>query len=145
MTWFPQPTKRIFAIWAGRPAGDASSRQPSMSLAVYSLAAVLMLCLLPGGAWAQTAVRPNIVFILADDMGWGDLSLHGNKNIATPHLDALAKSGAQFDRFYVCSVCAPTRAEFLTGRYHPRGGVSGVSRGDERLNLDEVTDCRSFS
>ncbi len=44
-----------------------------------------------------------------------------------------------FDRFYVCPVCAPTRAELLTGRYHPRGGVHGVSRGLERLNLDETT------
>ena len=77
--------------------------------------------------------------ILADDQGWGDLRLHGNTNIKTPNIDSLARDGAVFDRFYVCAVCAPTRAEFLTGRYHPRGGVRGVSTGAERLNLDEKT------
>jgi len=83
--------------------------------------------------------RPNILVILSDDQGWGDLSLNGNTNLSTPHIDALARSGALFDRFYVCPVCSPTRAEFLTGRYHPRGGVHGVSTGGERLNLDERT------
>ena len=63
------------------------------------------------------AQQPNIVVILTDDQGWGDLSLHGNKNLSTPHLDALARSGAQFDRFYVCAVCSPTRATVMTGRY----------------------------
>lgn len=88
--------------------------------------------------------RPNVVVILTDDQGWGDLSLHGNKNIQTPNLDRLAKSGTRFDRFFVSPVCAPTRAEFLTGRYHPRGGVNGVTSGAERLNLDETTIAQSF-
>lgn len=88
--------------------------------------------------------RPNIVVILADDQGWGDLSVHGNRNLQTPHIDSLARDGVLFERFFVCSVCAPTRAEFLTGRYHPRGGVRGVSRGDERLNLDEMTIAETF-
>ncbi len=88
--------------------------------------------------------RPNILIFLADDQGWGDLSCHGNKNLATPQIDTLARDGARFDRFYVCPVCSPTRAEFLTGRYHPRGGVSGVSTGQERLNLDEQTIAQFF-
>lgn len=83
--------------------------------------------------------RPNIVLIIADDQGWGDLSLHGNTNLATPHIDSLAHDGAQFERFYVSPVCSPTRAELLTGRYHPRGGVYGTSAGSERLDLDERT------
>lgn len=82
---------------------------------------------------------PNVVVILADDQGWGDLSVHGNRNLATPAIDTLARDGAIFDRFYVCPVCSPTRAEFLTGRYHPRGGVFDVSTGGERLDLDERT------
>ena len=82
-------------------------------------------------AWAEN--RPSIVVILADDQGWGDLSIHGNTNLATPNLDSLGRSGVVFDRFYVCPVCAPTRAEFLTGRYHARDGVRGVSTGRERL------------
>ncbi|HOX56060.1 MAG TPA: arylsulfatase [Candidatus Paceibacterota bacterium] len=77
--------------------------------------------------------------ILADDQGWGDLSVNGNSNLATPRIDSLAKDGALFERFYVSPVCSPTRAEFLTGRYHPRSGVRGVSTGGERINLDEKT------
>lgn len=88
---------------------------------------------------AASADRPNVVMILADDQGWGDLSLHGNTNLNTPNLDTLAQDGATFDRFFVCSVCAPTRAEMLTGRYYTKTGVSGVSTGRERLNPDEVT------
>ncbi len=88
---------------------------------------------------ARGAERPNVVVILADDSGWGDLSVHGNTNLATPHVDSLARDGALFERFFVCPVCSPTRAEFLTGRYHPRGGVWSTSRGGERLDLDERT------
>jgi arylsulfatase A-like enzyme len=104
--------------------------------------------LLAGGnqeaARQRAARRPNIVVILADDQGWGDLSIHGNTNLSTPHIDSLAADGALFERFYVCAVCAPTRAEFLTGRYHGRGGVRGVSTGAERLNLDEKTIAQTF-
>jgi arylsulfatase A-like enzyme len=88
---------------------------------------------------AAGAERPNVVVILADDQGWGDLSVHGNTNLSTPSIDSLARDGALFERFYVCPVCSPTRAEFLTGRYHPRGGVWNVTTGGERLNLDEKT------
>ncbi|MEZ6073920.1 MAG: arylsulfatase [Pirellulales bacterium] len=83
--------------------------------------------------------RPNVVIVLADDQGWGDVSMNGNTNLATPRIDALARDGATLDRFFVCPVCSPTRAEFLTGRYHPRGGVYDTSTGGERLDLDETT------
>lgn len=92
----------------------------------------------------QAADKPNVLVILADDQGWGDLSVHGNKNLSTPNIDSLARDGAIFDRFFVCAVCSPTRAEFLTGRYHPRGGVRGVSTGQERLDLDEKTIAQYF-
>src|SRR4051812_31692004 len=77
---------------------------------------------------------PNIVVLLADDQGWGDLSINGNTNVSTPRIDSLGRDGAVFEHFYVCAVCAPTRAEFLTGRYHARGGVRGTSAGAERLD-----------
>jgi arylsulfatase A-like enzyme len=89
-------------------------------------------------------VRPNVLVILTDDQGWGDLSLNGNQNLHTPHVDTLAREGASFDRFFVCPVCSPTRAEFLTGRYHPRLGVYSTSAGGERLNLDETTIADTF-
>ena len=92
----------------------------------------------------QAAKRPNIVVILTDDQGWGDLSVNGNKNLHTPNIDSLARDGASFDHFYVCPVCSPTRAEFLTGRYHPRGGVYSTSAGGERLDLDEMTIADTF-
>jgi arylsulfatase A-like enzyme len=98
-----------------------------------------LLPFLPLATPAAPASHPNIVIILADDQGWGDLSINGNSNLLTPRIDSLAKDGALLERFYACPVCSPTRAEFLTGRYHPRGGVHGVSTGGERLNLDEKT------
>jgi arylsulfatase A-like enzyme len=111
-----------------------------------SLLAIIFCVVLVGGSVvAPAAVRkPNVIVILSDDQGWGDLSLNGNTNLSTPHIDALARDGVQFDRFYVCPVCSPTRAEFLTGRYHPRSGVYSTSTGGERMNLDEVTIADTF-
>ena len=80
---------------------------------------------------------PNIILILTDDQGWGDLSINGNKDLLTPNIDQLAINGVRFDRFYVSPVCSPTRAEILTGRYHVRTGVYDVSKGGERVDLDE--------
>ncbi len=111
-------------------------------LASCLCAAVLIFC----GFCEKSAhaKQPNIVVILSDDQGWGDLSLHGNPNLQTPNIDRLAHEGAMFERFYVSPLCAPTRAEFLTGRYHPRTGVHGVTTGAERLNLDEYTVAEAF-
>jgi len=90
------------------------------------------------------AQHPNVVVLLSDDQGWGDLSLHGNTNLATPNIDSLGRDGVMFDRFYVCPVCSPTRAEFLTGRYHARDGVRGVSTGQERLDPGVKTIADTF-
>jgi len=83
--------------------------------------------------------RPNVVVILADDAGWGDFSFTGNTNLATPAIDGLARDGAVLETFCVQPVCSPTRAELLTGRYHPRTGVRGVSLGEERMHAAERT------
>ena len=90
------------------------------------------------------ATKPNVIVFLTDDQGWGDLSLNGNTDLSTPNIDSLAKDGASFEHFFVCPVCSPTRAEFLTGRYHVRGGVYSTSAGGERLDLDEVTIADTF-
>jgi arylsulfatase A-like enzyme len=82
---------------------------------------------------------PNIVLILTDDQGWGDLSFNGNTNLDTPNIDQLGNNGAVFEHFYVQPVCAPTRAELLTGRYYPKTGVRGVTQREEWINLDEIT------
>lgn len=93
---------------------------------------------------AEEAQRPNVVVILSDDQGWGDLSLHGNPNLSTPNIDSLAKQGAHVENFYVCAVCSPTRAEFLTGRYHGRAGVYSTSAGGERFDAAEQTIAQVF-
>ena len=92
----------------------------------------------------EAAARPNVVIFLADDAGWGDYSQSGNGQVATPNIDSIARGGVSLDRFFVCPVCSPTRAEFLTGRYYPRGGVRGVSTGQERLDLGEKTVAEAF-
>jgi len=83
--------------------------------------------------------RPNVVLVLTDDQGFGDVRSHGNALIDTPVHDRIAAEGARFDRFFVSPVCAPTRASLLTGRYHIRTGVHGVTRGHETMRADEVT------
>ncbi|MEN2281643.1 arylsulfatase [Algoriphagus sp. SE2] len=87
----------------------------------------------------KALTKPNIILIVADDQGWGDLGINGNDYVNTPTIDELAQKSAQFTRFYVSPVCSPTRAEILTGRFHPRGGVYDTSAGGERLDLDETT------
>jgi len=82
-------------------------------------------------------LNPNVLIFMTDDQGWGDLSIHGNTNLKTPNIDSFAKNGASFSRFYVSPVCAPTRAELLTGKYFVRTGVNGVTRGYERMNTNE--------
>jgi arylsulfatase A-like enzyme len=86
--------------------------------------------LLAGSSQALHAqAKPNIVIIVADDVGYGDLSCYGARDLETPNLDALAKAGMQFRHFYANSpVCSPTRAALLSGMYPDRAGVPGVIR-----------------
>lgn len=105
---------------------------------------ILFVLFIAGCSSPDDTARPNIVLILADDQGWADLSVNGNKNISTPNIDRIAAEGITFDRFFVSPVCAPTRAELLTGRYHLRGGVYDNSSGGERLDLDETTISEIF-
>lgn len=87
---------------------------------------------------------PNILLIMTDDQAYGDLSMNGNPVLETPVIDKLAQEGVYANHFYVSPVCAPTRASLLTGRYHQRTGVSGVTRGREDMRLDEVTMANIF-
>ena len=77
----------------------------------------------------QAAEHPNVVVILVDDLGYGDLSAYGATDLRSPHVDALISAGMRFDNFYAnCPVCSPTRASLLTGRYPELVGVPGVIR-----------------
>lgn len=88
---------------------------------------------------ASDTNHPNILMILVDDLGWGDIGLHGNTGIETPNLDRLGQESVRFSHFYAEPVCAPTRASLMTGRYYLRTGVYGVNGAEECLNLDEAT------
>ncbi len=80
-----------------------------------------------GSVLAKTSDKPSIVFILADDLGYGDLGCYGCPDIRTPHLDRLAADGVKFTDFYAnAAVCTPTRAAFLTGRYQQRLGLDNA-------------------
>ncbi|QDV75828.1 arylsulfatase B [Botrimarina mediterranea] len=92
----------------------------SRSAKVAAVFALLLQSALALGAAAEEA--PNIVVIVADDLGWNDVGYHGSP-IRTPRLDALAREGVELDRFYVCPICTPTRAGLMTGRYPHRFGM----------------------
>jgi arylsulfatase A len=82
---------------------------------------------------AQTADRPNVVMILIDDMGYGDLGTHGAPDIRTPHVDRLAREGVQLTNFYANGpVCTPTRAAFMTGRYQQRVGLEWAIQANQK-------------
>ena len=88
--------------------------------------------------------KPNIILIMADDLGYGDLGCYGNKGVETPHIDALARSGARFTDYHSNgAVCSPTRAALLTGRYQQRCGIGGVVTAAKHrhtgMALNEVT------
>lgn len=86
----------------------------------------------------------NVILIITDDQGYGDLAFHGNSDIETPVLDQLVKESVEFTRFYVSPVCAPTRASLLTGRYHLRTGTSWVTHRKEVMRSEEVTIAEVF-
>lgn len=87
---------------------------------------------------------PNVVLIQADDLGFDDLSLHGNPYLETPNLDQLGSTSVQFDNFYLQSVCAPSRAALLTGRNFLKTGVTSVHAGRDYLNLNETVLAEVF-
>ena len=122
---------------------------PLSSLGLLALAAILS-SHGPTLVSASSAPRPNIILVMADDLGWGDVSYNSNTVtyadgtahpdrgwIQTPTMDLMAANGLRFDRFYSASaVCSPTRFSCLTGRNPNRGGIGGANTG--RLNFDET-------
>ncbi|MDX1565877.1 MAG: sulfatase-like hydrolase/transferase, partial [Phycisphaeraceae bacterium] len=108
-----------------------------------SLAACLALFLTAAGV-ACAADKPNLIFIMADDLGFGDLGCYGQKNILTPNLDRMAAEGMRFTQTYAgCTVCAPSRSVLMTGlhmghttvrgNFGKEGGVRGLGGGKGRV------------
>ncbi|MBD0258916.1 MAG: sulfatase-like hydrolase/transferase, partial [Cytophagales bacterium] len=105
-----------------------------MPISVLTTPLLLLLALLAPPP-PQPPARPNILLILVDDLGYGDLSSYGARDLRTPHLDALMQRGVRSDHFYANSpVCSPTRAALLTGRYPDLVGIPGVIRMDPADN-----------
>ena len=97
-----------------------------------------LLSLGAGHAGAAAAPRPNVILMMADDLGWGDVGYRGHPDLKTPHLDALAAAGLRLDRFYAAApVCSPTRGSCLTGRHPYRYGIFSANVG--HLPQAEVT------
>jgi len=90
-------------------------------------------------AQEKTPVKPNVLLIMTDDQCYGDLGCHGNDKIKTPNLDRLAAESVEFTQFYVCPVCAPTRASLMTGRYNYRTGAIDTYLGRAMMYPEEVT------
>ncbi|MHB8901704.1 MAG: sulfatase-like hydrolase/transferase [Thermoguttaceae bacterium] len=103
----------------------------------FILLLLTLSCLVPGGR--SLAAPPNILLVITDDQGYGDFSIHGNPHLQTPNIDRLGQESVRFDRFYVNSFCAPTRAALLTGRWPLRTGCHGVTHNREAMRPAELT------
>src|SRR5690349_13109219 len=101
-------------------------KRASIRFALQWLVASLAMFAVRMAFAADPPARPNVIFILADDLGWGDLGCYGHPITKTPNLDRLAREGMQFTQFYVCgSVCSPSRCAFFTGQYPARHRIHG--------------------
>ncbi|MDO8586574.1 MAG: sulfatase [Armatimonadota bacterium] len=120
-----------------------SRAMPRREFLKRSATAVAAVSILGGEALGAGGKRPpNIVLINCDDLGYGDLSCYGSKKIATPNVDAMARTGVKFSDFHSCApVCTPSRAGLLTGRYPIRSGLTRVLGPGHRtgINDDEIT------
>ncbi|MFK7818838.1 MAG: sulfatase-like hydrolase/transferase [Planctomycetaceae bacterium] len=108
---------------------------------------LLLLTAVP--AYGNDSVTPNIIFVMSDDQGWGDVGFNGNERIHTPHLDAMAANGVRFDRFYAAApLCSPTRGSCLTGRFPFRFGILAAHTGGMRvgeITVAELLKKRGYS
>ncbi len=97
----------------------------------------VMLLMSASDALGERAKRPNVIVIMSDDQGYGDLSAHGNPTLKTPNLDALSSESIRFTDFHVAPFCTPTRAALMTGRYPARTGAYRTSSGRTSLHKRE--------
>ncbi|MBN2475106.1 MAG: arylsulfatase [Pirellulales bacterium] len=119
-------------------------RYPTVTcLQAAALAAVLVLPALAAAAPAATA-RPNVILVITDDQGYGDVAAHGNTMIQTPNLDKLYAQSARLTDFHVDPTCSPTRSALMSGRYSTRTGVWHTIMGRSLMSPDEVTLAETF-
>jgi arylsulfatase A-like enzyme len=108
-------------------------------LNAFTVALALPLMALHGSRLVEGSDRPNVILVLTDDQGYGDLSRNGNPYVKTPHIDAFAKQAVRLDNYHVNPNCSPTRAALLTGRYASKTGVWRVKGGRGLLPDEEIT------
>jgi arylsulfatase A-like enzyme len=106
---------------------------------VWAASVLLAICLNSTAKSADPARAPNIVLILADDQGYGDIPAHGNPTLKTPNLDRLHAEGVRFTDFHVSPTCSPTRSALLTGRHEFKNGITHTILERERLTLKATT------
>jgi len=104
-----------------------------------NIGAALLMAFVGLGSLAQSKEHPNVILIITDDQGYGDLGITGNDQIKTPNLDQFAKGSTRFNNFYVSPVCAPTRSSLMTGRYSLRTGVRDTYNGGAIMAPHEIT------
>jgi len=90
-------------------------------------------------SFAQKIIQPNVIIIITDDQGYGDLGITGNPHVKTPVIDKFARENIRFNNFYVSPVCAPTRSSLMTGRFSLRTGVRDTYNGGATMASNEVT------
>ena len=105
----------------------------------FDINKIIFLLILFVSCTKQVEQKPNIILIITDDQGYGDIGYNGNPHIKTPNLDLLATNSMRFNNFYVSPVCAPTRSSLLTGRYSLRTGVTDTYNGGAMMSNDETT------
>src|SRR5665811_1880695 len=88
---------------------------------------------------AQKKTQPNVIIIITDDQGYGDLGVTGNPHVKTPVIDKFARENIRFNNFYVSPVCAPTRSSLMTGRFSLRTGVRDTYNGGAIMATSEIT------
>ena len=110
--------------------------KPEMNLNMRVLASLLSLGILVSSVGAR---QPNVILVMTDDQGYGDLSCHGNPDFETPNLDRLHSESVRFTDFHVDPTCAPTRAALITGRYSLSTSVWHTIAGRSFLHPEEVT------
>ncbi len=106
---------------------------------LFSFALLFSFCFL------VSASQPNVILIVTDDQGYGDMSCHGNPYLNTPNIDRLHDEGISLDDYHVDPYCTPTRAALMTGRYSVRVGAWAVTEGRQLLNADETTMADVFA
>ncbi|XP_077513066.1 uncharacterized protein LOC144124305 [Amblyomma americanum] len=145
---FPEYHNGVWSPWLASPYGGAHASidclrcdgnklltlqqllSPTRMLAVYKTCIFQLVLFLFDWRPAEGAkARPHLIFLLADDMGWDDVSFHGSPQIPTPNLDALAADGIILNNYYVLPYCTPSRAALMTGLYPIRTGMQGVPIG----------------